>query len=107
MRAEERTHLLPRELQPLPEQRRIDLQHLSGFGPRELHDVAEHVRETVRSIEALQHGEAAPDLDFIDQQRPLGITGARQLQAAFEVLGETLEAAVQLLHGALLGVEDV
>jgi NADPH:quinone reductase-like Zn-dependent oxidoreductase len=77
--AHERTNLLPRELQPLAEQGRVDLEHLRRLRARQLHDVAEHISETVWSIEALQHGETAAHFDFIDEQRALGITGTRGL----------------------------
>ena len=67
----------------------------------------EHVSGPVGSIETLQHRQRTADLHLVDEQRLLGVGSAAGLQAALEIVRETLEAEVQPLDGALLDVQDV
>jgi hypothetical protein len=101
----ERHHRFPSVLEALPEEGGRDLQDVSGFGPRQLHDLAEHVRSPVWTVEALKHRHAASDLDLVNQQRVHEVVRARRLDATFQVFGKAFEAQVQALHRTLLDVE--
>jgi hypothetical protein len=65
-----------RLLQTLTKERWSDPQCISRLRSEQLENLAEHERQPVRPIQALEHAERAANLHFLDQQRPLGIRGA-------------------------------
>ena len=66
--------------------------------------VAEDVGQTMLAIEAGQHGERAAELDLLDHH---GIGRFRRAEAIEQIRSEALEAHPELLHAALLPVQQV
>ena len=97
MRPDEIVNGFARELQSLSKVRRLDLQDLGRLRPRQLHDVAEDERDPMRTIQALEHGQTAPDLDLVDQQGPFRLGDARRFDPFDQVFGEPLEREFQSL----------
>ena len=68
VRAGERLDCRTRVLEPLAEQLWTDRQCLCRLRPRQVEDLSEDVRQTMRSVQALQHAERASDFHFLGEQ---------------------------------------
>src|SRR5687768_14356138 len=86
VRACKRFDLLAGVLKTLAKQLRRYLQGFGGIGAREIEDLAENVRETVRPIETLEHAERAADLYLLDEKRSLGISWPTRRQPLEKVV---------------------
>jgi len=93
-------------LQTLAEQVRRYSEGFRGLRTREVQDLAEHVRETMRPIETLEHAERATDLHFLDEKGSLGISWPLRRKALDQVVGEPLKVQMHVLDGALLHIKD-
>src|SRR5262249_55574714 len=93
-------------LQALAKQVRGYPQGFGGLRTREVQDLAEHVRETMRPIETLEHAERATDLHFLDEKGSLGISWPLRRKALDQVVGEPLKVQMHVLDGALLHIKD-
>jgi hypothetical protein len=73
--------------QPLPIRCSRDLENLAGLFARQLEDLAEDVRDPMRSVEALQHRLRAPDHHFFLEKTLIGLRGlgSSHLQAVQQI----------------------
>jgi len=68
IRARERLDRCTRVLEPFAKELWTDRQRLGCFRSWEVEDLSEGVCQPMRSVEALQHAERAPDLHFLGKQ---------------------------------------
>jgi hypothetical protein len=78
-----------------------DLHGLGCLQSWHVQDLAEHVREAVRPVEALEHAECASNLHLLNKKRPLCVHRPLGRQTLGKVLGELREVQVQTLDRAL------
>jgi len=81
-------------------------QGFRGLRTREVQNLAEYVRETMRPIETLEHAEGATDLHFLDEKGSLGIGWPIRRKALDQVVGEPLKVQVHVLDGTLLHIKN-
>src|ERR1035437_123977 len=96
-----------RVLETLPEQAGAHIEDLGCLRSRHFQDVAEHIDEPVRPVQALQHPQCTGYLDLFDQQGMLGFRGRFQLESTREVVRKAFEAQVQPFDRTLPDVHDV
>lgn len=93
MALEKRKRRAPGMLGALSEQRGRNAQNFSRLRPGQLHDFARNECGPVLTVQTLEHAQRAGDLDFLDQQRPLGLSRTRLADALDDRLAELFEAA--------------
>src|SRR5262245_31377372 len=80
-------------LQTLAEQVRRYSEGFRGLRTRDVQNLAEYVRETVRPIETLKHAERATDHHFLDKKRSLGVGWPIRRKALDPVVGRPAESS--------------
>src|SRR5262249_53492878 len=93
-------------LQTLAEQVRRYSEGFRGLRTRDVQNLAEYVRETVRPIETLEHAERATDLHFLDEKGTLGVGWPIRREALDQVVGEPLKVQVHVLDRTLLYIKN-
>ena len=81
-------------LQAFTKERLFDVQDFCRLRPRQFHELAEHESDSMWSIQALEHREAAADLQLFNQQGVLRVRRTRGLAPLSKVVGEAFETEV-------------
>jgi hypothetical protein len=96
-----------RLLQTLAKQGRVDFQRFGRLRAWQLENLPKDLRQPMRPIQALQHGQRTSDLDFFNEHGVFGISRAFTRRSFSHILGKGVEAQSHALDGALLHVENV